>query len=289
MWVFSYLLLNQHIRIIADERVPSSEHYAYLAAGDVQCYCDETCIELGDCCSDYTFVCPRKFSQKHTVDSGNRGSSSDRDKMSPLPKSTLLSLTVLWRFFVFFCTKPFFSAGQPKTIQIRIFYVVSFWTLQESKTYKYKTAVINGWSPVTQGYSLRSHDLRLTISDLCTWRPTHIRNYVIISLHTSLAKMWHKNNFEELKPNEKTILKTFSMRMVFWIVWALQIRSIYSRRIRDKNAKNVIFQRRTVRCQSGRDGRRAGRMRRNAVGMDSSSDPELFSVRPNSEAKNVPD
>lgn len=26
----------------------------------MDCYCDEACIALGDCCSDYTYSCPRK-------------------------------------------------------------------------------------------------------------------------------------------------------------------------------------------------------------------------------------
>ncbi|KAF8358207.1 hypothetical protein PRIPAC_93202 [Pristionchus pacificus] len=32
----------------------------YLEAPPMSCFCDETCIELGDCCSDYTYVCPRR-------------------------------------------------------------------------------------------------------------------------------------------------------------------------------------------------------------------------------------
>ncbi|CAI5445893.1 unnamed protein product [Caenorhabditis angaria] len=38
---------------------PKFQHmYGYLESGASECYCDEHCVQLGDCCSDYTFTCP---------------------------------------------------------------------------------------------------------------------------------------------------------------------------------------------------------------------------------------
>uniref|UniRef100_A0A914VYA5 SMB domain-containing protein n=1 Tax=Plectus sambesii TaxID=2011161 RepID=A0A914VYA5_9BILA len=54
--ILRYSLLNQHIPLTIEEEVLSN--YAYLAAGETACYCDAECVRLGDCCSDYTFVCP---------------------------------------------------------------------------------------------------------------------------------------------------------------------------------------------------------------------------------------
>uniref|UniRef100_A0A0N5B9R1 SMB domain-containing protein n=1 Tax=Strongyloides papillosus TaxID=174720 RepID=A0A0N5B9R1_STREA len=34
------------------------ENYRYKSQGNVECYCDGACLKFGDCCSDYTFVCP---------------------------------------------------------------------------------------------------------------------------------------------------------------------------------------------------------------------------------------
>ncbi|VDN60619.1 unnamed protein product [Dracunculus medinensis] len=60
-----YSLLSRHIPLtIADDLEyadsgNSSDKMMYLEGShDNLCYCDERCITFGDCCSDYTFVCP---------------------------------------------------------------------------------------------------------------------------------------------------------------------------------------------------------------------------------------
>lgn len=68
-------MLNRNLPLTIEQpRIVSSEsHYdedsgeydddtevMYLTEADPVCYCDETCIRYGDCCSDYTYVCPRK-------------------------------------------------------------------------------------------------------------------------------------------------------------------------------------------------------------------------------------
>uniref|UniRef100_A0A8R1DV43 SMB domain-containing protein n=1 Tax=Caenorhabditis japonica TaxID=281687 RepID=A0A8R1DV43_CAEJA len=35
-----------------------TQNLYYLESSINECYCDEHCVTLGDCCSDYTFVCP---------------------------------------------------------------------------------------------------------------------------------------------------------------------------------------------------------------------------------------
>ncbi|KAK6740704.1 hypothetical protein RB195_008887 [Necator americanus] len=61
-----YSILSQHIPLTVST-TPTSDYYddedqqlMYLEAPPTDCYCDETCVVLGDCCSDYTFVCPRR-------------------------------------------------------------------------------------------------------------------------------------------------------------------------------------------------------------------------------------
>ncbi|CAL2036504.1 unnamed protein product [Caenorhabditis brenneri] len=41
-----------------ENRVQPSNNLYYLESSISECYCDEHCVALGDCCSDYTFVCP---------------------------------------------------------------------------------------------------------------------------------------------------------------------------------------------------------------------------------------
>ncbi|KHN72252.1 Somatomedin-B and thrombospondin type-1 domain-containing protein [Toxocara canis] len=59
-----YSLLNQHIPITIGEfadydEAGSVSKIMYLESDQEHlCYCDEMCISFGDCCSDYTFVCP---------------------------------------------------------------------------------------------------------------------------------------------------------------------------------------------------------------------------------------
>ena len=36
------------------------ESVMFLSEADPDCFCDELCVQYGDCCSDYTYVCPRK-------------------------------------------------------------------------------------------------------------------------------------------------------------------------------------------------------------------------------------
>ncbi|TKR77959.1 hypothetical protein L596_018844 [Steinernema carpocapsae] len=58
-----YSLLNKHLPLtigkthqvaLKEER----DRLQYLSEPDPDCYCDEQCIMFGDCCSDYTYVCP---------------------------------------------------------------------------------------------------------------------------------------------------------------------------------------------------------------------------------------
>lgn len=65
-------MLSRHIPLtIADDLEyadsgNSSDKMMYLEGSrDNLCYCDERCITFGDCCSDYMFVCPRKFILNH--------------------------------------------------------------------------------------------------------------------------------------------------------------------------------------------------------------------------------
>ncbi|NP_001317877.1 SMB domain-containing protein [Caenorhabditis elegans] len=41
-----------------ENRVQPANNLYYLESSISECYCDEHCVTLGDCCSDYTFVCP---------------------------------------------------------------------------------------------------------------------------------------------------------------------------------------------------------------------------------------
>ncbi|CAI2349759.1 unnamed protein product [Caenorhabditis sp. 36 PRJEB53466] len=41
-----------------ENRVQPAANLYFLESGANECYCDEHCVTLGDCCSDYTFVCP---------------------------------------------------------------------------------------------------------------------------------------------------------------------------------------------------------------------------------------
>ncbi|VDO20610.1 unnamed protein product [Haemonchus placei] len=42
------------------KKISVSPQFMYLEAPPTDCYCDESCLALGDCCSDYTYVCPRR-------------------------------------------------------------------------------------------------------------------------------------------------------------------------------------------------------------------------------------
>ncbi|CAD6190384.1 unnamed protein product [Caenorhabditis auriculariae] len=63
-----YSILSQHLPLristTPDTSMMSEEDESerptlyYLEAAKAECYCDEACIALGDCCSDYTYVCP---------------------------------------------------------------------------------------------------------------------------------------------------------------------------------------------------------------------------------------
>ncbi|CAI4230601.1 unnamed protein product [Auanema sp. JU1783] len=61
-----YSVIARHLPLTVstttNEEAKSKETYSiqYLEAAPIDCYCDEACIGLGDCCSDYTFVCPPK-------------------------------------------------------------------------------------------------------------------------------------------------------------------------------------------------------------------------------------
>lgn len=63
-----YSLLNKYLplRIGKVKRRPSGFRekggpfqIRYFAESAAECYCDEQCLLYGDCCSDYTYVCPR--------------------------------------------------------------------------------------------------------------------------------------------------------------------------------------------------------------------------------------
>lgn len=60
-----YSLLNQHLPISVGDITDYDDEsnvskYIYLESShENRCYCDEICTTFGDCCSDYTFVCPR--------------------------------------------------------------------------------------------------------------------------------------------------------------------------------------------------------------------------------------
>uniref|UniRef100_A0A1I7WX63 SMB domain-containing protein n=1 Tax=Heterorhabditis bacteriophora TaxID=37862 RepID=A0A1I7WX63_HETBA len=59
-----YSILSQYLPLTVST-TPSSDYrdhnakFMYLEAGSVDCYCDESCVALGDCCSDYTFITPK--------------------------------------------------------------------------------------------------------------------------------------------------------------------------------------------------------------------------------------
>lgn len=59
-----YSLLNQHLPISVGDITDYDDEsnvskYIYLESShENRCYCDEICTTFGDCCSDYTFVCP---------------------------------------------------------------------------------------------------------------------------------------------------------------------------------------------------------------------------------------
>uniref|UniRef100_A0AC35G243 SMB domain-containing protein n=1 Tax=Panagrolaimus sp. PS1159 TaxID=55785 RepID=A0AC35G243_9BILA len=45
----------QHLH---EDEYPSFESVRFLVEADPDCFCDELCVQYGDCCSDYTYVCP---------------------------------------------------------------------------------------------------------------------------------------------------------------------------------------------------------------------------------------
>lgn len=60
-----YSVLSQYVPLLvggADDVIhkpaAAPNKFYYLESGVTDCYCDESCISLGDCCSDYTFTCP---------------------------------------------------------------------------------------------------------------------------------------------------------------------------------------------------------------------------------------
>ncbi|WKX98859.1 hypothetical protein Q1695_014049 [Nippostrongylus brasiliensis] len=60
-----YSVLNKHLPLTMSTTplVPEYDEgpqFMYLEAPPTDCYCDESCLVLGDCCSDYTYFCPRK-------------------------------------------------------------------------------------------------------------------------------------------------------------------------------------------------------------------------------------
>ncbi|KAK6036228.1 thrombospondin type 1 domain protein, partial [Cooperia oncophora] len=63
---FRYSVLDQHLPLKVTTTPSSPDHeddgpqFMYLEAPPTDCYCDESCTVLGDCCSDYTYVCPRR-------------------------------------------------------------------------------------------------------------------------------------------------------------------------------------------------------------------------------------
>ncbi|PIO59339.1 hypothetical protein TELCIR_19200, partial [Teladorsagia circumcincta] len=62
---FRYSILSQHLplKVTTTPSTPDEDEgpqFMYLEAPPIDCYCDESCTALGDCCSDYTYVCPRR-------------------------------------------------------------------------------------------------------------------------------------------------------------------------------------------------------------------------------------
>ncbi|KAK6022623.1 hypothetical protein OSTOST_11666, partial [Ostertagia ostertagi] len=60
-----YSILSQHLplKVTTTPSTPDEDEgpqFMYLEAPPIDCYCDESCTALGDCCSDYTYVCPRR-------------------------------------------------------------------------------------------------------------------------------------------------------------------------------------------------------------------------------------
>ncbi|PAV59277.1 hypothetical protein WR25_20476 [Diploscapter pachys] len=58
-----YSVLSQHLPLTISTtpiHSTSSPEFVFLEAIPMDCYCDEACIALGDCCSDYTYSCPLK-------------------------------------------------------------------------------------------------------------------------------------------------------------------------------------------------------------------------------------
>ncbi|KAK5980805.1 RPE-spondin [Trichostrongylus colubriformis] len=63
-----YSVLSQFLPLKVTTTPSSPEEdegpqFMYLRAPPTDCYCDESCVALGDCCSDYTYVCPRRDCQ----------------------------------------------------------------------------------------------------------------------------------------------------------------------------------------------------------------------------------
>lgn len=65
---FRYSLLNRHLPLtVKNSRgIDWSNDATKLAflgntAYNNLCYCDEKCVTFDDCCSDYSFACPRMF------------------------------------------------------------------------------------------------------------------------------------------------------------------------------------------------------------------------------------
>ncbi|KAK6043892.1 hypothetical protein COOONC_18603, partial [Cooperia oncophora] len=58
---FRYSVLDQHLPLKVTTTPSSPDHeddgpqFMYLEAPPTDCYCDESCTVLGDCCSDYTY------------------------------------------------------------------------------------------------------------------------------------------------------------------------------------------------------------------------------------------
>ncbi|CAJ0941386.1 unnamed protein product, partial [Mesorhabditis belari] len=56
-----YSVLQHHIPLTIatlTDLEDEPQQLMYLEAPEIECYCDEECVKLGDCCSDYTYVCP---------------------------------------------------------------------------------------------------------------------------------------------------------------------------------------------------------------------------------------
>ncbi|VDO95695.1 unnamed protein product [Heligmosomoides polygyrus] len=56
--ILRYTPKPKHLLIRCVLLILSAPQFMYLEAPPTNCYCDETCVALGDCCSDYTYVCP---------------------------------------------------------------------------------------------------------------------------------------------------------------------------------------------------------------------------------------